>query len=160
MCWRYSTKLDAQCDKRRCRIKLTILAVVDGQFITLSCLQLDARGAARRAGPSTTADALIRPDGTDVNKNNRHSTSALPNTFVRIWGYAFSSASRYLALQLLLLLVLLFLLLLMLLLLLLLFLVLLLLLLTFPCNSSCNRQWDKRWLLMSSSPRQTIGCAM
>jgi len=49
---------------------LTILAVVDGQFITLSsqrCLQHEARSAARRAGPSTAADALIRPDGTDIN---------------------------------------------------------------------------------------------
>jgi len=42
--------------------KLTVLATVGGQFITLSvqfCLQHDAREAARRAGPSATADRLL-----------------------------------------------------------------------------------------------------
>jgi len=37
--------------------QFTILATIDGQFITLSvylCVQQDAREAARRAGPSAT----------------------------------------------------------------------------------------------------------
>jgi len=42
--------------------KLTVLATVGGQFITMSIqfsLQHDAREATRRAGPSATADRLL-----------------------------------------------------------------------------------------------------
>jgi len=63
------TNVDAQCDKLATvvsRTKLTTLATVDAgpmslamHFITLSvrlCVQHVAREAARRAGPSATAD--------------------------------------------------------------------------------------------------------
>jgi len=61
-----STKVDAECDQLATVVgKLTVLATTDdlGQFITLSvhlCLQHDARVAARRAGPSATADKKVK----------------------------------------------------------------------------------------------------